>query len=99
VDRIGPELKKDLDALASLRNYFAHGRSLQFKLPPDSIRESNLDSNNLKQPVERLHAAGIIKKMGFTSRDYTEILAQLYSDDAVLYFHNCSDQIQTALFD
>ena len=99
---VGKELYEDLQALASLRNLFAHGRGLflEFEDPFNvSGGHATLDSNPIQRPALRLYAAGIIKDLKVTGQTYGDFQSAFYADDALLYFYRAVEQIEEKLFE
>ena len=95
---IGKELYEDLDALASLRNLFGHGRDIFVEFDdPFGEGKANLDKNPLQKPAKRLHHAGIIKNFDITMQNYIEFHASFYSDDALLYFYKAIQKVEDKL--
>ena len=97
---VGDEPYADLDAIASLRNLFAHGRNLYFDSSGNSLADSiTFDSNPIQKPALRLHAAGIIADMNFTHQNVEELRSAIYGDDAILHFYNATKLIEQAIVD
>lgn len=96
---IGNEHKKDLDALACLRNLFAHGRDLFIEFEekfPDDLK-GTLDGNPLKYPAQRLHSAGIIKNFDITTKNHHLFTSLFFSDEAMLYFYKIIREVESKL--
>jgi len=100
-DVVGKELHEDMMALSAFRNLFAHGRDLflEFEDIFSLSSAATLDSNPVQQPAKRLYAAGIIKDLKITGGNYLDFQASLFSDEALLYFHAATEQIETKLFE
>ncbi|QFS52873.1 hypothetical protein [Nostoc sphaeroides] len=98
---IGKELYEDLNAVASLRNLFAHGRNLfvEFKFDaPLTDGEVTLDYNPLKKAFDRLLRAGIINNpSNFNLQNYGDFLVSFYNDDAFLYFYRAIQEVEEKL--
>ena len=96
---VGAELSADLDALASLRNLFAHGRNLnmEFDVNDDSFFKGTLDGNAIMKPAQRLLKAGIIKNLEINGHNHHEFHAIFYGDNAMLYFYNAVLEIEEQL--
>jgi hypothetical protein len=96
---VGAKLSADLDALASLRNLFAHGRDLimDFDIDENFDFKGTLDGNILKHPAQRLHEAGIIKDFDINGQNHHEFHAIFYGDAAMLYFYNAVQSIEEGL--
>lgn len=96
-DVLGDELHKDLKALSSLRNVFAHGRDLQYRFDQTVDNRLILEETPLQPPAHRLLAAGILKNLNFNRHTYHELQTALYSDSAMLYFLNAAQEIESKL--
>ena len=97
---VGNDLYADLDAIASLRNLFAHGRNLYFDSDGINLADPiTLDSNPIQKPALRLHAMGIIGDLDFTHQNIEELRAAIYADDAILHFYNATRSIEQAVVD
>jgi hypothetical protein len=98
-DVIGKDLYEDLDALASLRNLFAHGRDLfiEFTGSWNDDVKGTLDKNPLQKPAQRLHRAGIVKDFDITMQNYIDFHTYFYNDDALMYFYNSVKKIEERL--
>lgn len=94
---IGKELNRDLDALAALRNLFAHGRDLFMDFDDHEIRKGTPDGNPLKLPAQVLCAAGIIDSSNITGQNWQDFHDTFYSDKALLYFHTSVKNIEQRL--
>ncbi|MFE1746048.1 hypothetical protein [Coleofasciculus sp. H7-2] len=95
----GKDLYDDLNALASLRNLFAHGRDLFIEFDDPFANKATLDKNPLQKPAQRLYQAGIIKDFKITGRNYHEFQALFYSDDILLYFYRSVQKIENILIE
>ncbi|MEP0881716.1 hypothetical protein NDI49_09165 [Trichocoleus sp. ST-U3] len=93
----GKDLYEDLDALASLRNLFAHGRDLFIEFDGPFPDKATLDNNPLQKPAQRLFKAGIIKDFNITGRNYDKFQALFYSDEVLLYFYRSVQKIEDVL--
>lgn len=89
------ELHSDLKALASLRNVFAHGRSLWLEFEQSERNLVVLEQNPLQLPAQRLYAAGILKSLQIDGDDHHEFRTAFYSDPALLYFLDRAKRIET----
>ena len=95
------DLNPDLQALAKLRNVFAHGRGLwlQYENTDDNLLV--LDQNPLQQPAQRLLGAGILKTLRVSGREEQAFRAAFYGDAALLYFlekaRAIEERLQTVL--
>jgi hypothetical protein len=98
-DIIGPELWNDLDALASLRNLFAHGREIFVEFDAWLVEgKISLNGNPLQKPAKRLYHAGIIGDLNdITGQNCDDFHALFYSDEALLYFYQAVQQIEDSL--
>jgi hypothetical protein len=87
---IGEDLKRDLDAVSSMRNIFAHGRRIGIDLENSSgILKANIESSTLKEAVQRLQKANLLSKVEPTSaHNYHLWESSIFSDSALLYFYN-----------
>ena len=98
---VGKELKKDLDALAKLRNIFAHGRDIfiEFENEDPSNLKGTLDDNPLQYPAQRLQAAGIISctTSETTLQNHHEFTSVFFCDEAILHFYNIVREIESLL--
>ncbi|MEW8266493.1 MAG: hypothetical protein AB2731_10150 [Candidatus Thiodiazotropha sp.] len=96
---IGSESKKDLDALAVLRNIFAHGRDIFVEFEGEDPAEFKgiLDGNPLKNPAQRLQAAGIITNFDITGQNHDSFTSIFFSDEAMLYFYNVVREVESKL--
>lgn len=87
---LGSELYEDLHALGALRNLIAHGEDLAFEFQ-DPLTESSsttLDAHPLQKPVARLRKAKILSSRIITHANNDQLRADIYCDDALLYFYN-----------
>lgn len=98
-DIVGAELSADLDALASLRNLFAHGRNLimDFDVDENLDFKGTLDGNALMKPAQRLLKTGIIKNFDINGQNHHEFHAIFYGDEAMLYFYKAVLSIEEQL--
>ena len=85
---IGKDLKADLEALAGLRNLFAHGRDVFMEFDGPMLEKGTLDGNPLKQPAQRLYEVGLIKNFEINGRNHNDFHAIFYSDAVLLHFYN-----------
>jgi len=99
-DILGGALYDELDAIAALRNVFAHGRDLtiEFESGPEfSSFRGVLDGNPLRKPALRLHQAGIITDFEIDGVNYSDFLAAFYSDEAMRHFYTAVENIEERL--
>lgn len=98
-DIVGAELWADLDALASLRNLFAHGRDLimDFDVDENFGFKGILDGNALMKPAQRLLKAGIIKNLDINGQNHHEFHGIFYGDAAMVYFYHAVQSIEERL--
>lgn len=100
-DIVGSDLHQDLNALASLRNLFAHGRDLfmkfDMKFDDPLAGKATLDKNPLQLPAQRLQAAKIIKDFNITGQNYHDFQAVFFGDEALLYFYRAVQDIEKKL--
>lgn len=98
-DVLGADLFEDLDAVAKIRNVFAHGRDLvmEFEGTDEAPMKGTLDRNALKKPAVRLYTAGIIKSFEIDGLNYCDFHAHFYSDEAMMYFYRAIESIETKL--
>lgn len=95
-DRIGSDLSNDLNALADLRNIFAHGRAWRLNIDfQDGC--GTPESTPIHSPAQRLHAAGILTELQFDGKTHIDFTNTFYSDDALLYFYNKVLEIEDKL--
>lgn len=102
---VGPELHKDLEALAKVRNHFAHGRQLivEFNSPPPYLPtdhdrlEADVTKSSLHHAYERLKAIGIQFPEVVNMANRQEWMAVIYSDQAVKYFLRSCTQAEEKL--
>jgi hypothetical protein len=96
---VGTELFGDLQSLAKLRNLSAHGRNLtmEFEVDDFSAFKGTLDGNDLKQPAERLHHAGVIMDFDIDGNNYDDFLSIFYSDEAMRYFYKAAQGVEIKL--
>ena len=98
---IGEELKRDLTAVTSMRNVFAHGRriSIDFEGPMGNGK-AHLDSATLKEAAKRLQKANLLsKEEPISTQTYYRWERSIFSDKALLYFYNRILQIDGKLKD
>ncbi|MEI6847774.1 MAG: hypothetical protein WCK32_07030 [Chlorobiaceae bacterium] len=91
------DLNSDLEALAKLRNIFAHGNDLWLQFEQTEENRMSLDKNPLQLPAQRLLTAGILKNLRFDGRNNHEFMTIFYHDDAMLYFLDKSQKIELTL--
>lgn len=86
---LGHELLNDINALAALRNIFAHGRDLVMEFEGEDLSSlrGNLDDNPLKFPAQRLQAAGVIDSFDITGSNHHAFMSNFFSDAAMLHFY------------
>ncbi|MDD5214092.1 MAG: hypothetical protein PHQ03_00950 [Methylococcales bacterium] len=85
-DGFDKKLRCDLEALAALRNIFAHGRAIFVEFDTDG--NATLEKNPLEEPTKRLKTAGIITE-DITSLNYSDsLIPQFFSDEAMFYFYS-----------
>lgn len=96
---VGQELSKDLDALAKLRNIFAHGRDIFIEFEGEDLMnlKGTLDDNPLKYPAQRLQAAGIITSFNITGQNHHEFISIFFGDKAMLHFYGIIREVESAL--
>jgi hypothetical protein len=96
---IGADLYDDIESLAVLRNLFAHGGDMymDIEFADSSMMTGTLDGNPLKKPVDRLNRAGIIKNTKITGENHSDFHDIFYSDEAMLYFYNAVQSIESSL--
>jgi hypothetical protein len=102
---IGPELHKDIEALAKVRNHFAHGRQLIVEftskspyLPTDYDKlEADVTRSTLHPAYERLRASGMPIPDVVTLANRHEWMDVIYSDSAIKYFLNSCAKAETKL--
>ena len=94
---VGKDLYEDLQALAALRNLFAHGREFFLEFEDPFEAHASLDANPVQQATLRLHQAGIINNLKITGQNHPEFKSAFYSDDALLYFYRAVQQIHKIL--
>ncbi|RRS02486.1 hypothetical protein EIP75_20675 [Aquabacterium soli] len=91
------ELNSDLNALANLRNIFAHGRNLWLSFEQNEENCISLDQNPLQLPAQRLFAAKILPSLRLDPSNYTNLQKAFYSDEGMLYFLNKAREIEGIL--
>lgn len=86
---VGVELNNDINALASLRNLYAHGRDVYMDFESnDELNFSGvLNKNPLQIPLQRLFDAGVIENINITGSNYIEYTNAFFQDDAMIYFY------------
>lgn len=96
---LGPEMSADINALATLRNLFAHGRDLFMEFEGESHTEyqGTLDGNALKFSAQRLHQAGVIDGFNITGLNYDDFFGKFFSDAALLHFHRVVREAEVVL--
>ena len=96
---IGDELYKDVDALATLRNIFAHGRELVLEFEGEDLMNLRgvLEGNPLEKVAARLVQARVIPSTEFHGSDHIEFLGRFFSDGAMLYFYQVVKSVESRI--
>lgn len=94
---LGKDLFAELDALADLRNIFAHGRQLSLDFEYTDENYLNLEGNPLENPAKRLVMAGILSHLKFDGTNHQEFQRAFFSDAAMLHFFRKAGEIETKL--
>ena len=95
-DAIGASTYDDLQALASLRNLFAHSRDiiLEFEFQTNSIS----DWGALEKPIKAMKTAKLVPDRAFNGHNWNELVDIIYSDEALRYFHSAAQEVELALY-
>ena len=95
-DAIGAATYDDLNALAALRNLFAHCRDIivEFEIITGGIT----DWGALEVPIKVLKSAKIVPDQIFGGHNWNELVDVIYSDAAMRYFHSAAQKVECELY-
>lgn len=89
------QLNRDLEAIADLRNLFAHGRNISSEFSgPGPFGEELMTSSSFQKPAERLIEVGILKSLAIKSKNHLEYEQVFYSDAVLLHFYDAAKKIE-----
>ncbi|WP_156924402.1 hypothetical protein [Derxia gummosa] len=95
-DVIGDSSVADLEALAALRNLFAHSRDfvVEFELSSSAIS----DLGPLEKPIKVLKSANLVSNEPFGGRNWNELVDAIHSDEALRYFYKAAQRIELEIY-
>lgn len=97
---LGKDISMDLDCLLTLRNIFAHGRSIVMEIErtEEYIRPAGFERNPLQNIIKRLITLKLITAGEITGQNYTDYLFAMYNDNVMLHFYSSVEKMENLLF-